>query len=66
MATLVIANLVLVPKFGLLGASFAALAAMTVWSAAMWFTALRISGVDVSIRARLGRQSPVMMPKAAE
>src|SRR3569623_1291332 len=61
MAALVVANLVLVPKFGLLGASFAALAAMTVWSAAMWFTALKISGVDVSIRARLGRRTPVMM-----
>jgi len=62
----VIANLTLVPPLGLLGASIAALIAMTVWSAAMWFTALKISGVDVSIRARLGRQSPVMMAKAAE
>jgi O-antigen/teichoic acid export membrane protein len=66
MAALVIANLTLVPPLGLLGASIAALIAMTVWSAAMWFTALKISGVDVSIRARLGRQSTVMMPKAAE
>jgi O-antigen/teichoic acid export membrane protein len=66
MAALVIANLTLVPPLGLLGASIAALIATTVWSAAMWFTALKISGVDVSIRARLGRQSTVMMPKAAE
>ena len=65
-AALVIANLTLVPPLGLLGASIAALIAMTVWSAAMWFTALKISGVDVSIRAHLGRQSTVMMPKAAE
>jgi len=52
-ATLVVANLALVPHFGLMGASFAAVIAMTVWSAAMWFTAWRVAGVDVSIRARL-------------
>jgi O-antigen/teichoic acid export membrane protein len=66
MATLVAANLALVPHLGLLGAALAALVAMTVWSAAMWFTALRISGVDVSIRARLGRPTPSLTVKAAE
>jgi O-antigen/teichoic acid export membrane protein len=66
MAALVAANLTLVPHFGLLGASFAALIAMTVWSAAMWFTALRIAGVDVSIRARLSRPAPQLRVKAAE
>ena len=64
MATLVIANLALVPRFGLLGASVAALIAMTVWSGALWFTAWRVAGVDVSIRARL--RSPVLLVKAAE
>ena len=52
MASLVVANLALVPPFGLMGAALAALLAMTVWSAALWFTALRVAGVDVSIRAR--------------
>ncbi|MEP7240373.1 MAG: oligosaccharide flippase family protein [Devosia sp.] len=65
MATLVVANLALVPPFGLLGASVAALLAMTVWSAALWFTALRIAKVDVSIRARLSRPQ-VLVAKAAE
>jgi O-antigen/teichoic acid export membrane protein len=64
MATLVVANLALVPPLGLLGASLAALAAMTVWSAALWFTAWRIVGVDVSIRARL--TTPALAVKAAE
>ncbi|MEO8756428.1 MAG: oligosaccharide flippase family protein [Devosia sp.] len=64
MATLVVANLALVPHFGLLGASIAALIAMTVWSGALWFTAWRVAGVDVSIRARL--RSPILLVKAAE
>lgn len=53
MLVLVAANLVLVPAFGLTGAALAALIAMVVWSAALWLTALRVSGVDVSLRARL-------------
>lgn len=65
MATLLIANYALVPHFGLLGASLAALIAMTVWSAALWFTALRIAGVDVSLRARLVRPER-LVAKAAE
>ena len=64
-ATLVVANLALVPHFGLMGAAIAALIAMTVWSAAMWVTTLRIAGVDVSIRARLS-SSPMLSVKAAE
>lgn len=55
-ATLVIANLILVPRFGLMGAAVAALIAITLWSLAMWLTALKLSGVDVSIRARLLRR----------
>jgi len=53
LAMLVIANLWLVPPFGLMGAAVAALIAMTVWSGSMWLITLRIAGVDVSIRARL-------------
>jgi O-antigen/teichoic acid export membrane protein len=53
MATLVLANLVLVPPFGLMGAAFAALLAQTVWSGALWFTALKTAKVDVSIVPRL-------------
>ncbi|MEO6012061.1 MAG: oligosaccharide flippase family protein [Devosia sp.] len=51
LVTVVFANLALVPPFGLLGASIAALISMTVWSGALWFTALKVAGVDVSIRA---------------
>jgi O-antigen/teichoic acid export membrane protein len=64
MATLVVANLALVPSLHVLGAAFAALMAMTVWSAALWFTAVRVAGVDVSIRARL--MPPKVALKAAE
>ena len=65
LATLVVANLVLVPPFGLVGAALAALIAMTVWSGALWFTALRVVGVDVSIRARL-HPTPALSVKPAE
>jgi len=53
-----------VPLWGITGASLAALAAMTVWSGALWFTALRIAGVDVSIRARLVRPRDVRLKPA--
>ena len=53
LAALVVANLLLVPPLGLVGASLAALIAMTTWSGALWLTTLRVAGVDVSIRARL-------------
>jgi O-antigen/teichoic acid export membrane protein len=49
MGVLIGANVLLVPAHGLLGASVAALAAQTFWSAAMWLTARRIAGIDVSI-----------------
>jgi len=64
MATLIAANFALVPHLGLLGAALAALLAMTVWAAALWYTALRVAGVDVSIRARLMQDKPVL--KAVE
>jgi O-antigen/teichoic acid export membrane protein len=50
---LVGANLLLVPAHGLMGAAVAALIAQSVWSAAMWLTARRLAGVDVSIVPRL-------------
>jgi len=53
--TLVAGNIVLVPSFGLMGAAGAALLSITVWSAALWYTALKIAGVDVSIGAWLAR-----------
>jgi O-antigen/teichoic acid export membrane protein len=55
MTVLVIANFLLVPPFGLLGAAIAAVVAQTIWSAALWFTALKRTGIDVSL-----------MPKIAE
>lgn len=60
--SLVAGNLVLVPRFGLMGAAFAALIAITLWSLALWWTALKGAGVDVSILARLKR-SPVVVPR---
>lgn len=53
MGVLVGANVLLVPAHGLMGAAVAALAAQTFWSAAMWLTARRLAGVDVSIVPKL-------------
>ncbi|CAN7406716.1 hypothetical protein ASC89_05535 [Devosia sp. Root413D1] len=53
MGVLVGANILLVPAHGLMGAAAAALAAQTFWSAAMWLTAKRMAGIDVSIGPRL-------------
>jgi O-antigen/teichoic acid export membrane protein len=55
MATLVIANLVLVPPFGLMGAAFSALLSISIWNVALWLTALHAAGIDVSIFARIRR-----------
>jgi O-antigen/teichoic acid export membrane protein len=52
-ATLVVANLVLVPPMHLLGAAIAAMLSQSVWAVAMWFTALKVAKVDVSIIPRL-------------
>jgi O-antigen/teichoic acid export membrane protein len=52
-ATLIVANIVLVPKFGILGAAVAAAVSQTVWSVAMWVTALHVAKIDVSIIPRL-------------
>ena len=50
--TLLLANWLLVPQFGLMGAAVAALIAITIWSAALWVTARKIAGIDVSILPR--------------
>ena len=64
--TLVVSNLLLVPPFGLMGAAIAALASITLWSAAQWLTVMRIAGVDVSIRARLIRPREAIAAHPAE
>lgn len=47
--TLFVGNWLLVPAMGLVGASLAAIIAITAWSVALWLIALRTAGVDVSI-----------------
>ena len=66
LVALVVGNILLVPHFGLMGAALAALVAITLWSGAQWYTVLRITGVDVSIRARLSRPRPSVPAPAAE
>jgi O-antigen/teichoic acid export membrane protein len=53
MGTLVIANMVLVPPFGLMGAAVSALLAIGLWNIALWYTALKTAGIDVSILPRI-------------
>lgn len=53
LATLVGFNMVLVPTSGLVGAAVAACLAQSLWSAAMWLTARRLTGLDVSVFPRL-------------
>ena len=55
LVALLAGNLLLAPRFGLMGAAVAALISIALWSAAQWFTVLRTAKVDVSIRARLLR-----------
>lgn len=49
LACLVAGNWALVPALGLLGAALSALIAITIWSLALWYTALCTAKVDVSI-----------------
>ena len=46
---LFLGNLLLVPSFGLVGASLAAIFAISIWSVALWLTALHTAHIDVSI-----------------
>ena len=52
-STLVAANYTLVPPLGLLGSALAALLAQTLWSVALWLTALKLAKMDVSVMPRL-------------
>ncbi|KRA99211.1 hypothetical protein ASD83_01395 [Devosia sp. Root685] len=47
--SLFLGNLLLVPGFGLVGASLSAILAISIWSVALWLTALHTAHVDVSI-----------------
>lgn len=53
MGSLGVANFVLVPTFGLMGAALAALFAITLWSGVLWLTARWLAGIDVSVFPRL-------------
>lgn len=53
MLALGVGNFYLVPIWGLIGAALSALIAFVVWSVLMWWTALKITGVDVSVFPRL-------------
>ena len=48
-AVLLVGNALLVPPFGIVGASLSALLATTSWSAVLWLLARRVTGLDVSI-----------------
>ena len=52
---LVALNWLLVPTMGLMGAALAATLAITLWSVALWWTALRTAKLDVSIMQRFRR-----------
>jgi len=62
--TLVVANFVLVPSFGLMGAALASLLGITLWSASLWLIALKLARIDVSIFARFSQGA--RRPAAAE
>jgi O-antigen/teichoic acid export membrane protein len=56
---LMLLNWLLVPSMGLLGAAMAATLAITLWSVALWWTALRTAKLDVSIMQRFRRVAVV-------
>ncbi len=49
MATVILGNYVLVPLYGLYGATISAALALSIWAAALWYITLRETGSDVSI-----------------
>lgn len=49
LVSLFLGNLLLVPGFGLVGASLSAILAISIWSVALWLTALHTAHIDVSI-----------------
>jgi len=58
-ASLVALNWLLVPTMGLMGAAMAATLSITLWSVALWWTALRTAKLDVSIMQRFRRMPDV-------
>ncbi|MEO5806935.1 lipopolysaccharide biosynthesis protein [Devosia sp.] len=62
LVALVAGNYLLVPPFGLMGASFAALISITTWSGGLWWVALRTAKVDVSIMQKFRGAAPVAVP----
>jgi O-antigen/teichoic acid export membrane protein len=58
--TLVGANFLLVPAFGLIGAALAALIAISLWSALQWWTALKTAKIDVSVFQRWRKARPAV------
>ncbi len=63
--TLVVANLLLVPPFGLMGAAIASLLGITLWSFSLWLIAFRLAGIDVSIFARFSARTRAAYDSAA-
>lgn len=55
LAVLLAGNYLLVPQLGITGAALSALLALSVGAAGLWWTALRLTGVDVSIVPALQR-----------
>ena len=62
LGTLLVFNWLLVPPFGLMGAAFAALIAITMWSVGLWWIALRTAKMDVSIMAWFRNRRAVPVP----
>ena len=53
LGSLVLFNYLLVPNYNLIGAAFAALIAITIWSLVQWVIAFRLAKVDISIFASI-------------
>lgn len=62
MGTLLLANWLLVPPYGLMGSAVAALVSITVWSVGQWWIALHNTKVDVSILAWFRGRRAVAIP----
>ena len=55
--TLIVGNYVLVPIYGMNGAAISAFIAISIWSVALWATALIKAKVDVSLFSRFRKQA---------
>jgi len=61
LGSLVALNYLLVPAYGLMGAAISALVAITIWSIAQWYIALKIAKVDVSIFSALRKKNSTLV-----